>query len=169
VVVLPPEKPKQPEVIVAPEKPVVPEAPVEFTYNPKAPINISITDAQAHFSRYFIYDQGEYSVAEDKFSEFISGVENIINLRGTATILVESSASNVPSSRFKTNQDLTSHRNKVARDQVIQELTRRGFAQGKQYSFSTPKELVQGKVYENDAKKNVRIYEQWQYIKIWAE
>lgn len=169
VVVLPPDKPKQPEVVVAPEKPVVPEAPKEFAYDPKTPINISISDAHAHFSRYFTYDQGEYSVAEDMFSDFISGVENIINLRGSATIVVESSASNVPSSRFKSNQDLSAHRNKVARDQVIQELTKRGFTQGKQYTFSTPKELVQGKVYENDAKKNVRVYEQWQYIKIWAE
>ncbi|MBL7943003.1 MAG: PD40 domain-containing protein [Flavobacteriales bacterium] len=161
IVIIEPEKPK--------EEPKEPEKPKEFEYDPNAPVNISITDAQAHFSRYFIYDEGEYSVAEDKFAEFITGVDKIIKLRGKAIILVESSASNVPSSRFKNNEELTAHRNKVARDQVKQELSKLGYKEGVNYEFSEPRKLVQGKKYENDAKKNVRLYEQWQYIKIWAE
>ena len=81
-------------------------------------------------------------------------------------IVVESSASNVPSSRFKNNQELTAWRNKTATDQIRTELKKLGMKEGVNYTFGTPVKLVQGKKYENDAQKNRLLYEEFQYIKI---
>ena len=81
-------------------------------------------------------------------------------------ITVESSASNVPSSKFKNNDELTAARNKTAEEQVRTALTKAGKKEGVDYTFGEPIKLVQGKKYENDAKKNRLIYEQYQYIKI---
>lgn len=161
--------PIAPPVVEKPKEEPKKEEPKKFDFDPAHPVNVIADDAQAHFSRYFVYDAGEYGVQEEKFIEFIKGVKRIVEVKGKATILVESSASNVPSSRFKNNQELTAYRNKTATEQVVQELTKLGLVKGKDYVFAEPRKLVQGKKYENDAQKNIRLYEEWQYIKIWAE
>jgi len=170
VAMIPAEKPTTPEepVVIAPP---VGEKPKEFGYDPKAPINREYIEslAFAQFSRYFVYDFHEFGVEEKQFTAFIADVKKIIDLGKKPVLTVESSASNVPSSRFKNNQELTAWRNKTARDQVRDELLKLGAKEGVDYTFATPIELVQGKKYEKDAQKNRLIYEQFQYIKIKAQ
>lgn len=169
--------PSEEKPVITPEEPVViappisEEKPKEFGYDPKAPINREYIESMAfaQFSRYFVYDFHEFGVEEKQFSAFIADVKKIIDLGKKPVITVESSASNVPSSRFKNNQELTAWRNKTARDQVRDELLKHGMKEGENYTFGTPVELVQGKKYEKDAQKNRLIYEQFQYIKIKAQ
>lgn len=165
---------KEPVIVIEPEveEPVVeqPQDPTitDFKYDPKDPINRQYIESMAfaQFSRYFVYDFHEFGTEEREFIGFIRDVKKIIDLGKKPVITVESSASFVPSSRFKNNEELTAWRNKTAHDQIRDELAKYGFAEGKNYSFGEPIKLVQGKKYENDAKKNRLIYEQFQYIKI---
>lgn len=175
VAMIPSEKPVEEPVVVV-EEPIViapstGEKPKEFGYDPNSPINREYIEslAFAQFSRYFVYDFHEFGVEEKQFSAFIADVKKIIDLGKKPVLTVESSASNVPSSRFKNNQELTAWRNKTARDQVRDELLKHGMKEGENYTFGTPVELVQGKKYEKDAQKNRLIYEQFQYIKIKAQ
>lgn len=164
-----PVKPEPVKVIDEPEPmPVAPAPFTDFKYDPKDPINREYNEklAFAQFSRYFVYDFHEFGVEEKEFTAFIADVKKIIDLGKKPVIVVESSASNVPSSRFKNNQELTSWRNKTATDQIRDELKRLGMKEGVNYTFGTPVKLVQGKKYENDAQKNRLLYEEFQYIKI---
>lgn len=160
---------KEEEVVVI--TPPVTDQPKEFGFDPKAPINREYIEALAfaQFSRYFVYDYHEFGVEEKQFTQFISDIKKIIDLGKKPVITIESSASRVPSSRFKNNEELTAWRNKTAHDQVRDELSKYGLKEGKDYSFGKPIELVQGKKYEKDAQKNRLIYEQFQYIKIKAQ
>lgn len=172
VTMIPAEKPAPIVEEKVEEKPVATtQQPSEFGYDPKAPINREYIEALhfAQFSRYFVYDFHEFGVEEKQFTAFIADVKKIIELGKKPVITVESSASTVPSSKFKSNQELAAWRNKTARDQVKEELAKYGYKEGVDYTFAPPIELVQGKKYEKDAQKNRLIYEQYQYIKIKAQ
>lgn len=152
------EEKKEPVVVV--EHP-------DTGFDPENPVNVVIEDANAYFERFFVYDAGEWSLAENKFEEFMTGVQKIIDVNGKVELKVESSASNVPSSRFDNNQRLTEHRNKTARNQIKKALDDAGYEEGTDYTLTRPSELVQGPSYANDAIKKSK-YEPFQYIKVWA-
>ena len=177
---------KQPDVIIEEPEVVVPkpEVPViiepvkptdltikDFKYDPNDPVNRQYIEslAFAQFSRYFVYDFHEFGQEEKEFKLFVADIKKISDLGKKPVVTVESSASYVPSSRFKTNQELTDWRNKTAQDHISQSLLKYGLKEGADYTFGVPSKLVQGKKYENDAKKSRLIYEQFQYIKIKAQ
>lgn len=155
------------------EEPVV-EAPKEVTnlgYDPKNPIKTQFIESlgYAEFSRYFVYDSKDFGAKEVKFQQFVDDVEKILKKNGKVTISIEASASRVPSSKFKSNEELCAWRGKTAEEMIAGELERRGYKRGEHFNFTDPVNLVQGKKYEKDAQTNKTIYEQFQYIKIKVE
>jgi hypothetical protein len=122
----------------------------------------------AEFERYFIYDFHEFERAEGAFLEFINNTKKIIDKKGKAEIFIESSASKVPSTRFKSNQELTKHRFETCKAQILQELKESGYKED-QVKFVTPKTVVQGPEYKGDALTNKAVYEQFQYVKARAK
>lgn len=148
---------------------IVGETPKELDANDK--VGVIANADNAYYQRYFVYDMGEWTdkKVEETFAQFTEGVSNLISIKGKAKILIESSASKVPSSRFKNNQELSSFRNKKAEDEITKALEAKGYKKGTDFSFQEGKKLVSGPDYKNDAQKNKHIYEQFQYIKVWAE
>lgn len=134
----------------------------------KVAVGTTFIEGEAYFQRYFLYDFHEFGKEEQKFTEFLDNIESVITANGKVTVLVESSASNVPSSRFKNNVELTDYRNKTARDQLADALEARGYKKGTDFSFGDNRKLVQGPKYKNDAQENKTTYELYQYIKVWA-
>lgn len=147
---------------------ITPESPEEL--DGEAVGTIATAD-NAYYQRYFKYDMGEWNddKVNEKFKEFVDGVENIVKIKGSAKILVESSASKVPSSRFRNNNELTAFRNKLASTEVTKALEARGLKLDEDFSFQSSRKLVGGPDYQNDAQERIKVYEQYQYIKIWAE
>ena len=147
---------------------ITPETPEEVA---DETVGTIATDDNAYYQRYFVYDMGEWNDAKvnEKFKEFVDGVENIVKIKGSAKILVESSASKVPSSRFKSNNELTAFRNKLATTEVTKALEARGLKKGEDFTFQSARKLVGGPEYRNDAQERKAVYEEFQYIKIWAE
>jgi Tol biopolymer transport system component len=170
VVELPKEE--KPEIVEEPAIDVTPPGETldikEFAYNSKDPINRQYIPEKgfAQYSRYFVYDFHEFGVTEPEFALFIRDVDAIIKSGKKPVINVEASASKVPSSRFKNNEELVANRHKTAHDQIRDELAKYKRVEGKDYTFGDGQKLVQGKEYANDAKKNRLIYEQFQYIKV---
>lgn len=144
--------------------------PIKLGANDKEPEKVVYDDkiGMAEFERYFIYDFHEFGRAEGIFLEFINKVKLILDKKGKVEIFIESSASKVPSSRFKNNQELTQNRFESCRDQILQELIDSGYKKD-QVTFVKPKTLVQGPEYKNDALKNKKVYEQFQYVKAHAK
>ncbi len=166
------EQPVAPPVVT----PVVPkvgdivgETPKEMDESDK--VGVIVNADNAYYQRYFVYDMGEWSdkKVEETFAKFTQGVINLISNKGKARILIESSASKVPSSRFKNNQELSAFRNKQAKDEIIKTLASKGYKEGVDFTFQEGRKLVLGPDYKNDARKNKHVYEQFQYIKVWAE
>ena len=145
--------------------------PKDLGYDAKNPIKTQFIESlgYAEFSRYFVYDSKDFGAKEVKFQQFVDDVEKIIKNNGKITISIEASASRVPSSKFKSNEELCAWRGQTAQDMIANELIARGFKRGTDFVFTDPINLVQGKVYEKDAAANKAIYEQFQYIKIKIE
>lgn len=131
-------------------------------------VGSAFIDGEAYFQRYFVYDFDAFAEEETEFSDFINNLVKLIEANGDATVIIESSASRVPSSKYKNNQELTANRNKTAEKQVVAAMNKRGFKKGKDYQFGTPRKLVGGPKYRNDAQTNKATYELYQYIKVWA-
>lgn len=178
------EKPKQEEpVVIAPKEEPKKEEPkkeepkkeepkkVDLGYDPKNPIKTQFIESlgYAEFSRYFVYDSKDFGAKEVKFQQFIKDVQKILYDKGKITISVEASASRVPSSKFKNNEELAAFRGNAAREMIAGELIKLGYQEGVNFQFIAPLNLVQGKAYEKDATTNKAIYEQFQYIKIKVE
>jgi hypothetical protein len=136
----------------------------EPDFDPTDPINVIVAEGSAYYERYFVYDIGEYRADERNFVAFLEAVQKMAKTDKLVMIEVESSASNVPSSRFADNQELTAHRNAQAVQQISEELQKLGLKQGQDFDFANAVELVQGPQYGNDAWKKAK-YEPFQYIK----
>ncbi len=164
------EEPKKEEPKVVEPKKEEPKK-VDLGYDPKNPIKTQFIEAlgYAEFSRYFVYDSKDFGAKEVKFQQFIKDVQKILYDKRKITISIEASASRVPSSKFKSNEELAEFRGNATKDMVAGELIKLGYVEGKDFQFTEPRNLVQGKQYEKDAVKNKALYEEFQYIKIKVE
>ena len=103
---------------------------------------------------------------EMDFAYFIRDVDAIIKAGKKPVVVIEASASKVPSAKYKSNEELVQLRFDAAHDLVRAALKTYGREEGKDYSFGNGTKAVQGKEYENDSKKNRLLYEQFQYVKV---
>jgi tetratricopeptide (TPR) repeat protein len=124
------------------------------------------TQGSAEYSFYFLYGQSGFSAGQKQFIDFVSMCEKIIDKKGSVTITIEGSSSNVPMTGAKTNEMLAEERTEKAKVALNAALQKRGFVVNKDYKFGKLKSVVQGKKYENDAIDNRTEYEKNQYIKI---
>jgi hypothetical protein len=139
----------------------------EFGFDSKDPVNRQYIADQgfAQYSRYFVYGLSEFGLSEPDFSQFVKDAQKIIKSGKKPIITIEASASKVPSAKF-TNQQLVDNRYDKAVKLLVEGLAKAGFKEGENYSFGEPSKKVQGKEFENDAKQNRLLYEQFQYVKI---
>lgn len=146
------------------------DEPIGTGYDPKVPVKTTYSEeiGVAEFERYFVYDFHEFGTGEKLFVEFVGNVGKILQAKGSVEVYIESSASKVPSSRFKNNQELTNYRAETCKNQILEILLKKGFKED-QITFVTPKATVGGPDYKNDAIKNRLVYEQFQFVKARAK
>jgi hypothetical protein len=142
--------------------------PVEFKFNKKDPVGRQFIPEKgfAQYAHYFVY--GSHTMMKDEmdFAYFVRDVDAIIKAGKKPVVVIEASASKVPSTKFKSNEELVQLRFDAAHDLVRAALKAYGREEGKDYSFGNGTKAVQGKEYENDSKKNRLLYEQHQYVKV---
>jgi Tol biopolymer transport system component len=117
------------------------------------------------YQLFFKYNKKEIDVKSPEFISFINAMAACIKANPTYVIEIESSASNVPTKTFRSNENLTQLRAKNAREKVIKGLLKKGIKKS-QLVFATPNTLVQGPAYQKDAIENSATYEPYQYIKV---
>lgn len=98
-----------------------------------------------------------------EFTLFMDGVQRIAEIKGTATISIESSASYVPTTRFGTNQKLATARANELKERIAKDATQRGM-KNTSLMFAETRALVQGPAY-NDDFENQQKYDPYQYVK----
>jgi Tol biopolymer transport system component len=145
-----------------------PLEPVEIKYDKKDPIGRQFIPEKgfAQYAHYFIY--GSHSLMKDEadFAYFVRDVDAIIKTGKKPVVVVDASASKVPSVRYSSNEELVQLRFDAAHDILRDALKAYGREEGKDYTFGKGTKAVQGKEYENDSKKNRLLYEQYQYVKV---
>lgn len=140
------------------------------TESTDSPVNSTFDEENvtAVYSRYFIYDFNDLNKADKTFDEFTSNLKKIIDIKGSATVFIEASASHVPSSRFKNNDLLAKSRAEKAKQKILTAMKAEGVNSSK-IEFSDPLTHVQGPSYKYDAEENRATYELYQYIKVSAK
>jgi outer membrane protein OmpA-like peptidoglycan-associated protein len=122
---------------------------------------------QEQYIHYFTYNSKKILSHNIDFQEFVDRVAPIARQQGKVTILIESSASHVPTDLFKHNESLAAYRANEARKLVLNALEQKGIEPAR-VEFKADKNLVQGPLYNNDSEENISVYQQYQYVKIAA-
>lgn len=120
---------------------------------------------KSSYSIFFKYNQKQIDVKSAEFKKFIDAIALCLKNNPNLQIYIESSASQVPTSTYGTNERLAAARAKEAKDKVVKALIGKGFKQS-ELKFADFRSLVQGPEYNKDAQQNAATYEQYQYIKI---
>lgn len=118
------------------------------------------------YLQYFPYNQKTLVLGDDKFKSFVDEVAEVIARKGKVSIAMESSSSKVPTKKYKDNNKLATDRALEARSKLTEVLIARGITQDR-FVMETARTLVQGPDYKKDP-ENMKMYDQFQYIKIAA-
>jgi Tol biopolymer transport system component len=142
--------------------------PVELKFDKKDPVGRQFIPEKgfAQYAHYFVYGSHTMMKDETDFAYFVRDVDAIIKAGKKPVVVIEASASKVPSVKYKSNDELVQLRFDSAHDLVRAALKAYGREEGKDYTFGKGAKAVQGKDYENDSKKNRLLYEQYQYVKV---
>ncbi|MFH1005546.1 MAG: hypothetical protein V1781_08685 [Bacteroidota bacterium] len=125
---------------------------------------VSSDDKNFDFVMYFSYNKKEIDTSLPLYLTMIEKILKVINEKGKANIIIESSASTVPTKTYKNNDSLSGLRGNEAQHKIHSSINWKNIDLAKIcYKIDTK---VQGPAYKNDAVKNRSIYERWQYVKV---
>ncbi|MES2798975.1 MAG: hypothetical protein V4638_03095 [Bacteroidota bacterium] len=113
---------------------------------------------------FFEYNGDKLSVSDGKLMNFVSSVEELLkNGRSNVTISVNSSASNVPTATFVTNEKLARSRANQMEKELNTYFKGKGLTSKVKVKIASVK--VQGPAYAND-KENTAKYRDYQFIEL---
>jgi hypothetical protein len=131
----------------------------------KAPKHTTPDGAYAdEFMKQYAYNAKDIDPNDTRWNEFIGVVVGLIEKNGKANIVIEASASKVPTKTFGTNENLSRQRMEDARTRLLEAVKARGADETKLY-LEAVNNLVQGPKYAGDY-KNTDKYGKFQYAKL---
>jgi len=126
---------------------------------------VSTSEAgNAYFDVYYGYNQTGTSLDRERFEIFIDDLKDIINLKGSVNIIIEGSASRVPTKTWVTNDKLAKARAEKGKENLISSLKAKGVDASK-VIVKTVDSSVQGPTYRGDY-QNIEKYTKYQFLKI---
>jgi hypothetical protein len=118
------------------------------------------------FAKYYAYNVKDIDQGDARWKQFIDVVVKLIAEKGEARIVIDGSASKVPTKTFGTNENLSKQRMEDARKRLVEAVQARGSDPNK-LMLEAVNHLVQGPRYEGDF-KNTEKYGKFQYVKLKA-
>lgn len=116
------------------------------------------------FQQTFGYNQTQLNAEETSFLGFMNHISQTINQKGSVEIIIESSASRVPTTTFTSNKSLAEKRGEQTRNIMEKLLIGAGFTNDK-FTFSVTAK-VQGPAYKSDYETNAVTYLNFQYVNL---
>ena len=116
------------------------------------------------FAKYYAYNVKDIDQGEARWKQFIDVVVNLINEKGEARVVIEGSASKVPTRTYGTNENLSRKRMEDARSRLVEAIEARNLDPNK-LKLEAVNSLVQGPRYTGDY-KNTEKYGKFQYVKL---
>ena len=118
----------------------------------------------AEYAKYYAYNIKDIDQNDAEWKSFIDSVVGIMDKDGSARIVIEGSASRVPTKTFGTNEILSNKRMEDARSRLLEAVKGRGKDETK-LLLEAVNHLVQGPKYTGDF-KNTEKYGKFQYVKL---
>jgi tetratricopeptide (TPR) repeat protein len=116
------------------------------------------------YAKYYAYNVKDIDQGEAEWKRFVDAVVGVMEKDGTARIVIEASASNVPTRTYGTNEKLSNLRLEAARQRLLEAVTARGKDSSK-LLLEAVNHLVQGPRYTGDF-QNTEKYGKFQYVKL---
>ena len=116
------------------------------------------------YVKYYAYNMKDIDQNEADWRRFVDTVVAIIDKTGKADIVIEASASHVPTKTFGTNENLSNQRMEDARKRLLEAVKTRNKDE-KLILLEAVNHLVQGPRYTGDF-KNTDKYGKFQYVKL---
>ncbi|HEY0976327.1 MAG TPA: hypothetical protein VGE21_02560 [Flavobacteriales bacterium] len=116
------------------------------------------------YVKYYEYNQKDIDQAEAEWKKFLDSVIGLLEKNGKVNVVIEASASHVPTKTYGTNDKLSTKRMEDARTRLIEAVTARGQDPNKLF-LEAVNHLVQGPKYKGDWKDTAK-YGKYQYVKL---
>lgn len=129
--------------------------------------NTPTTNEPLTYEKYFDYNGKEVMAAEQRFATLAEAIAQR-SKNGKVEIVIEASASRVPTTTFKTNDKLSRARSAETREKLDEALRAKGASMAN-IKYTRINSLVQGPRYNNDYQENRAEYGKYQYVKIWVK
>ncbi|MFZ5554098.1 MAG: hypothetical protein ACOZCO_13360 [Bacteroidota bacterium] len=126
-----------------------------------------LTANPVDYEKYYKYNKKGITSDDRNYKKLVDGIAKLVKANGVAYIEIESSASKVPTTTFKTNENLAKLRLDDAKNKLMANLKAKGVDVSK-VKISSETSLVLGPEYNDDWKENQATYEKYQYIRIKA-
>ncbi len=157
-----PTKPGKPEPGVVAD---VPKPRTDKEVKETAPKHVTPDASYAdEYAKYYAYNIKDIDQSEARWKQFIDVVIGLIEKNGEARIVIEASASKVPTRTFGTNENLSRKRMDDARQRLVEAVQARGQDASK-LKLEAVNSLVQGPRYVGDY-QNTEKYGKYQYVKL---
>lgn len=116
------------------------------------------------YAKFYAYNVKDIDQSEDRWKQFVDVIAKLIAEKGEAKVVIEASASKVPTKTFGTNENLSRQRMEDARTRLLEAVKARGKDETKLY-LEAVNSLVQGPKYLGDY-QNTEKYGKFQYAKL---
>jgi hypothetical protein len=116
------------------------------------------------FVKYYAYNAKDIDQSEARWRTFMDAVADVVERNGEARIVIEASASKVPTRTFGTNERLSQSRMDDARKRLVEAAKARGIDTEK-LKLEAVNSLVQGPRYIGDYRDTEK-YGKYQFVKL---
>jgi len=116
------------------------------------------------YAKFYAYNMKDIDPNEERWQQFVNVVIELINKNGEARVVIEASASKVPTKTSGTNENLSRQRMEDARKRLIEAVQARGTDASK-LKLEAVNNLVQGPRYQGDY-QNTDKYGKFQFVKL---
>lgn len=120
------------------------------------------------YEQHFGYNKMDIKKADKEYIKLIDGIAEIVKINGKAIVDIEGAASKVPTTTYKTNENLSRLRSEKCKETMLASLKAKGVDTSK-IVFNEVNSIVKGPEYADDFVANKSEYEKYQYIKVNAK
>ncbi len=118
----------------------------------------------AEYAKYYAYNMKDIDLNDAEWKAFLDKVVELIDKNGNARVVIDASASKVPTKTFGTNENLSQKRMEDARRRLLEAVAARGKDNTK-LLLEAVNSKVLGPKYDGDY-KNTEKYGKYQYVKL---
>ncbi len=138
---------------------------IQYPYS--YPSGKELENVIVYFQKFFIYNMKDIDEESSEFAEFANDIAELIRQRGYANLAITSSASKVPTKTWGNNTVISRRRAYDTKALIERVMLKKGINPS-QYNFVDINTLITGPEYKGDFLENKKVYEKFQYVRVFV-